>query len=188
MLFTLIYVLPFYLSSKTRPSPELSRDAPSVIRARIRAVTASCIVASLVTIHVALNHAHLSYLAAAHVLGYWPLSLADIAKSLALLVVLFIGPLFEAAVCEGQWRDWLSMTHVLASLSSWTGWRNYVAVRWPHRRLVLTPSHAPVGAHHRRSRLPLPINSPAHLCQAVAKESRLPDPALLWYCACASFL
>ncbi|OAA57866.1 CaaX prenyl proteinase Rce1 [Niveomyces insectorum RCEF 264] len=43
VLYTVVYVAPFYLSPLTRPSATLSRDAPSVIRARIASVTLSCV-------------------------------------------------------------------------------------------------------------------------------------------------
>ncbi|KAI1322826.1 CaaX protease [Xylariaceae sp. FL0255] len=49
ILYTLIYVIPFYLSPLTRPSRSLSRDAPSVIRARVTSVSVSCIVCTAIT-------------------------------------------------------------------------------------------------------------------------------------------
>lgn len=130
--YTLIYVVPFYLSSTTRPSPTLARDAPSVIRARIRSVTVSCIVCSI-TSFVALaavgEDARLSRSwNALHYLGYMPVGFAETINCLLLTATLFIGPLFEAGIVEGRWRDWIRLRDV-DMLSSWPGWRNLVAVR-----------------------------------------------------------
>ena len=53
---------------------------------------------------------------------------ADLFPLSALLVILFIGPLFEAAVAEGRWRDWLRLRGLWQTLSSPMGLRNYVMV------------------------------------------------------------
>ncbi|KAK8200134.1 uncharacterized protein BKA78DRAFT_303417 [Phyllosticta capitalensis] len=128
VLFTVIYVVPFYLSKTTRPSQTLHRDAPSVIRARIRAVTSSCIVSTLITFYVLFHHGHASLPEALHYLGWWPISVFDLFKTILLLCVLFAGPLFEYGFVEGEWRNWIKGTHVNETLSSWIGWRNFVAV------------------------------------------------------------
>ncbi|EKG19682.1 Abortive infection protein [Macrophomina phaseolina MS6] len=127
VLFTVIYVAPFYLSKSTRPSQTLHRDAPSVIRARIRAVTTSCIVCTLITLYILAQSAHDSFFDALHHLGWWPVSIADIVKVLLLLCVLFAGPLFENGFVDGDWRDWVVGRHVNETFSSWIGWRNFVA-------------------------------------------------------------
>jgi prenyl protein peptidase len=130
--YTLIYVLPFYFSATTRPSPNLSRNAPSVIRARIRSVTVSCIVCSISSFLVLLvvgENGHLSRSwDAVHHLGYLPVGLAETFNCLLLTATLFVGPLFEAGVVEGRWRDWIRLRDS-DILSGWTGWRNLVAVR-----------------------------------------------------------
>jgi len=51
----------------------------------------------------------------------------DILRTLLLCAILFIGPLFEAGVVKGQWKDWIRGRHVVETLSSWIGWRNLVA-------------------------------------------------------------
>ncbi|KAF4544506.1 Prenyl proteinase rce1 [Lasiodiplodia theobromae] len=127
VLFTVIYVVPFYLSKTTRPSQTLHRDAPSVIRARIRAVTTSCIICTLITLYILAQSAHDSFLDALHHLGWWPISVVDIVKVLLLLCVLFAGPLFENGIVDGDWRDWVKGTHINETFSSWIGWRNFVA-------------------------------------------------------------
>lgn len=66
---------------------------------------------------------------ALHNLGYWPLGILNIAKSLALLAILFAGPLFEAGIAEGAWRDWIRLRGIKEVLGSCTGYRNLIAVR-----------------------------------------------------------
>lgn len=118
---------PFYISSATRPSPSLSRDAPSVIRARIRAVTLSCLGGSILVLYLILSNSSASLMQALHVLGWWPISPGDVLRSLLLTAILFIGPLFERGIAEGEWRDWIRGSRVAETLHGWIGWRNYIA-------------------------------------------------------------
>lgn len=92
-LYALIYFLPFYLSPTTRPSPTLSRDDPSVIRARIRSVLLSCTLCLALTLFILL---HLLPLAPTlHLLGISPPSPLPILRTLLLTSLLFAGPLFH---------------------------------------------------------------------------------------------
>lgn len=127
VLFTILYVAPFYCSAITRPSPTLSRDAPSVIRARIRAVTLSCGAGSVAVLLLML-HQQRSIIEALTLLGWWRVGLVEIFKSLLLTALLFIGPLFERGIAMGDWRDWVSGQSLKETLSGWIGWRNFVAV------------------------------------------------------------
>lgn len=127
MIYTLLYVLPFYISPTTRPSPTLSRDAPSVIRARIRFVTLAVTISTALTIYVLSSRVHLPIEAIFHTLGLWPISLLAISKVLLLTSLLFAGPLFESAIVESGWRAWIRGTDLRETLHSWIGWRNYVA-------------------------------------------------------------
>lgn len=129
MIYTLVYVLPFYLSPVTRPSRALSRDAPSVIRARITSVSLSCIVCSVATLVVLTSQGQTSYADALHSMGYWPLGLVGTAKSLFLTAILFLGPLYEALVVDEGWRDWMSLQSAKDLFKEWTTWRNIIAVR-----------------------------------------------------------
>lgn len=124
--FTAFYVLPFYISPITRPSPTLSRDAPTVIRARIRCVTLSVTVSSLITAYVLSTRALEDFPTILHTLGVYPISAIAVSKSILLTSLLFAGPLFEKAVIEEGWRRWLKGTDLHETLSSWIGWRNYV--------------------------------------------------------------
>ena len=139
--YTLLYVLPFYLSSTTRPSPSLSRDAPSGIRARIRVVTVSAIIGTLATVYVIFSVGSATPAESLHMLGWWPVNPVDITRALTLTTLLFAGPLFEKGIVESGWRDWIRGRRLYESLRSWIGWRNYVAVcRFPPYILTLLTS------------------------------------------------
>ncbi|EIT83184.1 hypothetical protein BDV35DRAFT_363351 [Aspergillus flavus] len=124
---TLVYVVPFYVSSTTRPSPTLSRDAPSVIRARIKAVTLSCVGSTLAVSWLIIAKGNVSLLEALRFLGWWPVGFAEVLRSLLLTAILFAGPLFERGIAEGEWRDWIKGNRIPETLRGWIGWRNYVA-------------------------------------------------------------
>ncbi|MCJ1248360.1 hypothetical protein MMC30_005577 [Trapelia coarctata] len=125
--FTAFYVLPFYLSPLTRPSPILPRDSPTVIRARVTSVTLSCTICSLVTIYIFRTYAHASLLETLKLLGWYPISLLDVFKPILLTALLFAGPLFERGVVESGWREWIRGRKLLECLRSWEGFRNYIA-------------------------------------------------------------
>ncbi|KAI9718943.1 MAG: hypothetical protein M1812_003828 [Candelaria pacifica] len=129
ILYTLIYVVPFYLSSTTRPSPQLSRDAPSVIRARIRAVTLSCVACTTLTLYIIASRGKATPLESLRLLGWWPINIIEIIKPTLLTTILFAGPLFEKGIAEGGWRDWIRGKRVTEVLGGWIGWRNFIAVR-----------------------------------------------------------
>lgn len=99
-----------------------------MIRARIRAVTGSCVASSLVVLWLIVEEGNSSLGAALSMLGWWPIDLADILRSLLLTAILFLGPLFERGIAEGEWRTWFRRSKLSESLSGWIGWRNYVAV------------------------------------------------------------
>ncbi|KAK3944713.1 hypothetical protein QBC46DRAFT_374137 [Diplogelasinospora grovesii] len=129
-LYALIYFLPFYLSSQTRPSPTLTRDAPSAIRARVRSVTISCIICCTSTYLILSRTAHASIYDTLHFMGVYPPALLSSTSSLLLTALLFLGPLFEYFVVEAGWRDWTSSPSfgpLREVLSEWTSWRNIIA-------------------------------------------------------------
>ncbi|KAK0738328.1 hypothetical protein B0T18DRAFT_394638 [Schizothecium vesticola] len=97
-LYALTYFLPFYLSPTTRPSPTLSRDAPSVIRARIRSVLLSCFLCLALTTAILLRSLPLP--STLHLLGVLPPSPLPILRSLLLTSLLFAGPLFHALLID----------------------------------------------------------------------------------------
>ncbi|PLN78800.1 CaaX prenyl proteinase Rce1 [Aspergillus taichungensis] len=124
---TLLYVVPFYLFSATRPSQTLSRDAPSVIRARIRAVTGSCLLSTAAVLWLFTAKGHVPSNEALRMMGWWPVGVQEIMRGLSLTAILFAGPLFERGVVYGQWWDWIRGRGVSESLRGWMGWRNFIA-------------------------------------------------------------
>ncbi|PSR83292.1 CaaX protease [Coniella lustricola] len=126
VLYTLLYVIPFYLSSKTRPSPRLSRDAVSVIRARITSVSITCALTSLTTLGVLTRVGGYEASQALHALGYWPLGLVGASRALLLTALLFLGPLYELLIVEDGWRAWARLEPVRTVFVDWSAWRNYV--------------------------------------------------------------
>jgi prenyl protein peptidase len=65
-------------------------------------------------------------------MGYFPIGWEEIVKTLGLTALLFLGPLFEAGIAEGQWKRWVKLRGLNAVISGWIGWRNYIAVKAPH--------------------------------------------------------
>ncbi|KAI1781461.1 hypothetical protein F4818DRAFT_38509 [Hypoxylon cercidicola] len=127
VIYTVIYVAPFYLSPKTRPSPTLTRDAPSVIRARIASVSLSCVVCSFITFLILTSPGQATTSEALHALGYWPVGPVETVKCFLLTAVLFAGPLYEYLVVDEGWREWLALQPVYKVFNEWTRWRNIVA-------------------------------------------------------------
>jgi prenyl protein peptidase len=64
-------------------------------------------------------------------MGFFPLGLVEAGKSVLLTCILFLGPLFEAAIVEGAWRDWIRLRGFSELFGSWIGYRNIVAVSPP---------------------------------------------------------
>ncbi|XDG01203.1 hypothetical protein ABKA04_000818 [Annulohypoxylon sp. FPYF3050] len=127
VIYTVIYVVPFYLSSKTRPSATLSRDAPSVIRARIASVTLTSAICSTITFVILTSQDRVTTAEAFHALGYWPIGLVEAGKCLLLTATLFAGPLYEYLVVDEGWREWLALRPLSDLFAEWTTWRNIVA-------------------------------------------------------------
>ncbi|KAK2749427.1 hypothetical protein FQN57_006361 [Myotisia sp. PD_48] len=127
ILCTVLYVVPLYISKGARPSPTLSRDAPSVIKARVRAVMASCFASSVGAVLLIVYSGQGSLLEALRLLGWWPVGFLEIGKAVFLTALLFLGPLFEQGIAEGAWKDWINGHRLNESLRSWVGWRNFVA-------------------------------------------------------------
>lgn len=126
-LYALIYFIPFYLSPTTRPSPTLSRDAPSVIRARIRSVSLSCAICTLTTSLILSRYASLSPSAIFHLLGVYPLALIPAVKILFLTALLFLGPLYSYFIVEKGYKQWSTLLPLRETVTEWTDYRNYIA-------------------------------------------------------------
>ena len=128
VLYALVYLLPFYASKTTRPAPDFSRDAPSVIRARIRSVSLSCVICCLSTYVVLVHYAHGTPAAALHMMGLWPVAFFDSLRALFLTAALFAGPLFSYLVVDRGVYEWLKLQPLNELWNEWTTWRNIIAV------------------------------------------------------------
>lgn len=91
-------------------------------------MTVSVAVSGFITVCVAWTKGHLAPVDILEVFGLWPILPLDILKSLALVALLFLGPLFESGIVEGGWERWVKGTDVSSTLMSSVGWRNYVVV------------------------------------------------------------
>ena len=129
MFYTAAYVLPFYASQSTRPSPTLSRDSTAVIRARVTSVTISTVLSCLVTLVILSSQSNDSD--PLQSMGLWPIDFVASLRALLLTAILFAGPLYESLVLDGAWRSWLNLRPLIQVWSEWTRWRNIVVVRSP---------------------------------------------------------
>jgi prenyl protein peptidase len=132
-------VLPFYLSRTTRPSPTLNRDAPTVIRARIRSVSLACLVSTLSTIYLINHQSNKSTSSETiHLLGYSPFLhpftittiTSTLLQPLLLTFTLFLGPLYESLLIHHSYTHWFTHSNpnsLPSTLSSAIGFRNYIA-------------------------------------------------------------
>jgi prenyl protein peptidase len=89
-------------------------------------VLLTCLVSTAITLYVlaVVGLANLSEILS--VLGLYPVNLYDVAKCVLLVSILFIGPLFEAAIAEEGWREWGLISFKETVFDSWVGWRNLV--------------------------------------------------------------
>lgn len=127
VLYTILYIAPFYLSPTLKSTPLTNRNNPSVIKARIRAVGVTCIVCTAINILVLAGQFGASTADVLRLLGVYPVHLTDVARCVLLVAILFIGPLFEAGIVEGHWRNWLRLSFFKEAVyDDWQGWRNIV--------------------------------------------------------------
>lgn len=123
-LFTILFIAPFYLSSTLRQSALNSRNAPSVIRARTRAVGLVCIVCTLITVYILVICGHATPNEVLRLLGLWPAQLIDVAKVIGLVFALFSCSLYELIIVDGDWRNWSPAAFKEGIWDSWIGYRN----------------------------------------------------------------
>jgi prenyl protein peptidase len=106
----------------------------------------ACVVASAATLYILASTAKLAPSDALHMLGWWPIQPLDLLRSMALTLLLYIGPLFEKIFIEQDLDDLRhrGFNALIESLSSWQGYRNYVAGPITEEiifRSVLIPIH-----------------------------------------------
>ncbi|KAF7186081.1 putative CAAX prenyl protease 2 [Pseudocercospora fuligena] len=142
LLFTLIFIAPFYLSPTLRTSSLQSRDAPTVIKARIRAVGLSCVASTVVAVYVLVVYGHATARDVLRLLAVWPVNLIDCGRVLTLVAVLFVGPLYETVIVDSGWREWRPRAIKEKFFDSLPGLRNNVvaplAEEWVFRSLVVS--------------------------------------------------
>jgi prenyl protein peptidase len=69
---------------------------------------------------------HVSSREVLHLLGVYPVSILDTAKSFLLVAILFAGPLFERLVVDGEWKS-CSLAAIKETVyHDLIGWRNLV--------------------------------------------------------------
>lgn len=124
--YTVLYIAPFYVSPTLRSTPLVSRDAPRVIQARVRAVGFTCLVCTLITVYVLVTYGQATPRDVLRLLGVWPTSPLDVARVAALLAVLFAAPLYERVVVDGDARAWSPAACKEGLFDSWVGYRNFV--------------------------------------------------------------
>lgn len=123
-LFTVFFIAPFYLSATLRHTPLNSRNAPSVIRARTRAVGLVCVASTLITVCVLTIYGHATPPEVLRLLGIWPVDLVDVAKVLGLVLILFSCSLYETIIVDSDWRGWSLPALKEGIWDSWIGYRN----------------------------------------------------------------
>ena len=130
ILFTVLYVAPFYLSKTLRSSPTNSRDSPTVIKARVRAVVLTALTSAVITVYVLTVYGHATPRDVLRLFAMWPVHPFDCVKILALVAVLFTGPLYELLVVDGAWRHVGPFSLKETIWDSWIGFRNYLFGPW----------------------------------------------------------
>ena len=94
--YAFLYIAPFYLSPSLRTSRILSRDTPAIIRARTRAVAIVIVICAALTTAALSFLAHLPPSDILRLLGLAVCDWRDILRLLALVLLLFCGPIYEA--------------------------------------------------------------------------------------------
>jgi prenyl protein peptidase len=132
LLFTTIYIAPFYLSPTLRSTSLSSRDSPTVIAARVKAVFLSCLISTLITISILTIPGHASIRDVLRLFGLAPVLPWDCGKVLLLLAVLFLGPLYEYVVVDAAWKEWRELRRSVKDTfwTTWPAFRNMVVAPW----------------------------------------------------------
>lgn len=162
----------------------MSRDAPSVIRARVRTVSVSTFLCCAATYFWMVYKANFLPLEALRLLGWWPVGVLEVGRGVLLTVLLFMGPLFERAIVDGEWKSWIRGGRVVESLSGWIGWRNYVAVRLPPRQSYFPTLTQNQGTYNGGGHFSFAYCPTASAGPSFANPNRIHHASLLWHSPC----
>jgi len=122
-----LYIAPFYLSKTLRSTPLSNRNDPVVIKARARAVGLTCLACAAISILVLVNKGGSTPYQILRSFGLYPVHIVDVLRCLLLVAILFVGPLFEFGIVEGNWRRWFSPRYAKEAVwDDWQGLRNIV--------------------------------------------------------------
>ena len=110
---------------------------------------------TLITCYILSTRAYEGYRAILHNLGVYPFQFTATCKGLFLTALLFAGPIFEKAVVDDGWRRWIKGAGLHETLSSWIGWRNFVAGPVTEELLF----RSVIVSLHTHTRPPLPAST-----------------------------
>jgi prenyl protein peptidase len=79
---------------------------------------------SLVAVYIIVHFGHAGVYDVLRLLGLWPIDPLDILKALALVSILFAGPLYETIVVDGGWRAFNFRGLKTTFFDSWIAFRN----------------------------------------------------------------
>lgn len=98
-----------------------------MIKARIRAVGVTCVASTAVTVLILVGWGGAKPQDVLRLLGLFPVHPLDVVKCVILVAILYLGPLFEFLVVEGNWRQWGNWRFIKSFVwDDWQGWRNIV--------------------------------------------------------------
>ena len=92
----------------------------------MRSVALTCLTCTAIAVYVLAACDGARPAEVARLLAVWPVDLGDVVKVFALVLVLFLGPLFEVAVVDGGWRHWSPRAVKQLLWDDWIGYRNIV--------------------------------------------------------------
>ena len=125
--YAVAYVVPFYYSENLRISEHVSRNSPTSIKARSHAVFLTCVLCFAITVPLHSVTGPATPGEFLHRMGLYPVLFTDTLRSMLLVGILFIGPIFEQGLAEGNWRHWFRWRSFRAIIwDDWIGWRNLV--------------------------------------------------------------
>lgn len=90
-------------------------------------MTLACIFSSVAALYLLLVTAKVDPIPALHILGWWPIFSSDVLRCLAITFLLYLGPLFELMFIDKIFTQFRHSHLLRETLSSWQGYRNFVA-------------------------------------------------------------